>query len=446
VVDTLQDGVRFAALEREGNRVERPLVAALDGLIRLQQLGHGARAGIAPVPGAVDDAARATGAAFREAGKLALELAGPLQLDQAGLAERGRERLFPPALEARWREIASPAEGGGRAVAPASDPPLRDLITDLCGLIGHVGDTSNLILDPDLDSYYLIDVTLLALPQTLGRLATVQSFLASFEPEGAPTAAAGREASALARMLGEADRDRVLASLASALGEDRNFHGVSPTLADAVKAPLARFEASVGAVVGALAGLADGGGPPPADLLDRVGQARAATTALFDATVAELDVLLATRIADYQHRRALVVAAAAAAVLVAVAAFCVVAGGIVGRLRKLEGVMGRLAGGELECPIPTSTSGARWVPWRARWRASATTRSRPSGSSVRDGRASSGNWPRCASCRRPRRTSSGRRGLWQRPRRSGSRVAAPSPRRPRRPAPRRRRSPRRPRR
>ena len=29
----------------------------------------------------------------------------------------------------------------------------------------HVGDTSNLILDPDLDTYYLMDATLLKLPE-----------------------------------------------------------------------------------------------------------------------------------------------------------------------------------------------------------------------------------------------------------------------------------------
>jgi hypothetical protein len=38
-------------------------------------------------------------------------------------------------------------------------------------MITHAGDTSNLILDPDLDSYYLVDVVLLGLPQAQDRLA-----------------------------------------------------------------------------------------------------------------------------------------------------------------------------------------------------------------------------------------------------------------------------------
>ena len=39
----------------------------------------------------------------------------------------------------------------------------------------HVGDTSNLILDPDLDSYYVMDAILLKLPQSQDLLAQASS-------------------------------------------------------------------------------------------------------------------------------------------------------------------------------------------------------------------------------------------------------------------------------
>lgn len=41
------------------------------------------------------------------------------------------------------------------------------LINQILELIAHVGDTSNLILDPDLDSYYLMDATVNALPDAI---------------------------------------------------------------------------------------------------------------------------------------------------------------------------------------------------------------------------------------------------------------------------------------
>jgi hypothetical protein len=43
------------------------------------------------------------------------------------------------------------------------------LVQDVRDMITHAGDTSNIILDPDLDSYYMMDITLLALPQTQAR-------------------------------------------------------------------------------------------------------------------------------------------------------------------------------------------------------------------------------------------------------------------------------------
>ena len=41
----------------------------------------------------------------------------------------------------------------------------QGLAADINTLRGHIGDSSNLILDPDLDTYYLMDATLLKLPE-----------------------------------------------------------------------------------------------------------------------------------------------------------------------------------------------------------------------------------------------------------------------------------------
>jgi hypothetical protein len=49
--------------------------------------------------------------------------------------------------------------------AAESDTLLGDLLKEIRGLYSHVGDKSNLILDPDLDTYYLMDAILLKLHQ-----------------------------------------------------------------------------------------------------------------------------------------------------------------------------------------------------------------------------------------------------------------------------------------
>lgn len=73
------------------------------------------------------------------------------------------------AIKADWTALAAiknqPPEQAAKSYAA--------LLTKGIALISHVGDTSKLILDPDLDSYYLMDATVLKLPlliQQLGEL------------------------------------------------------------------------------------------------------------------------------------------------------------------------------------------------------------------------------------------------------------------------------------
>jgi PAS domain S-box-containing protein len=72
------------------------------------------------------------------------------------------------ALSAYWHELKNRL--------PASNARMGDdlhatLIADIRRLIAQVGDTSNLILDPDLDSYYAMDAVLLKLPENQDLLA-----------------------------------------------------------------------------------------------------------------------------------------------------------------------------------------------------------------------------------------------------------------------------------
>ncbi|MDQ2996719.1 MAG: hypothetical protein M3R61_06635 [Chloroflexota bacterium] len=72
------------------------------------------------------------------------------------------------ALNADWRELKSKLP---QINMRTSDDLHAALIADIRGLIGLVGNTSNLILDPDLDSYYAMDAVLLKLPENQDLLA-----------------------------------------------------------------------------------------------------------------------------------------------------------------------------------------------------------------------------------------------------------------------------------
>jgi methyl-accepting chemotaxis protein len=78
---------------------------------------------------------------------------------------------------AELASAAATAVGGDDSAAAAS--AIRALIT-------RVGDKSNLILDPDLDSYYVMDLVLLKVPDLMDRVTEVANYIRAHE-----TAAAG---------------------------------------------------------------------------------------------------------------------------------------------------------------------------------------------------------------------------------------------------------------
>ncbi len=54
----------------------------------------------------------------------------------------------------------------------------NQLMTDLTDVMGLVGDKSNLILDPDLDTYYLMDSVIVQLPQTIDATGQIRGLMA----------------------------------------------------------------------------------------------------------------------------------------------------------------------------------------------------------------------------------------------------------------------------
>lgn len=76
------------------------------------------------------------------------------------------ENIKPVHLLDLWKELDSKTSTLNRDQLEESH---NDLISKLKGLIVHIGDTSNLILDPDIDTYYLMDSSLIRMPdqQTL---------------------------------------------------------------------------------------------------------------------------------------------------------------------------------------------------------------------------------------------------------------------------------------
>src|SRR5262249_49373766 len=108
------------------------------------------------------------GRSFAELAAADADLAGELRTSAMELARRGRSDSSLAKLAEQRRALAAAVPG-----AAASEARNR-LGENVLALLTHVGDSSNLILDPDLDSYYLMDVENLALPALALRLQTIR--------------------------------------------------------------------------------------------------------------------------------------------------------------------------------------------------------------------------------------------------------------------------------
>ncbi|MEK6578574.1 MAG: hypothetical protein AABZ55_05050, partial [Bdellovibrionota bacterium] len=96
-----------------------------------------------------------------------LEVGPTLEFTDNGLSVRNRLEFTVAGLKKKWRLLVSldlKKDETGTIQAHNA------LIHHISVMVKHLGDTSNLILDPDLDSYYLMDVTLLALPRLQNHL------------------------------------------------------------------------------------------------------------------------------------------------------------------------------------------------------------------------------------------------------------------------------------
>lgn len=299
LVHNMDQNIDFARQELYGNEYQRPLAALLD-LIPQHQIAStlsvrgdvSAKASLAELQSRIDSA-------FEDLGGVQALRGKDLKFTRAELEKRNRGHVEYTNVRQEWEDLKS----NGATLAPEiSREKHAHLVADLRMMIAHAGDMSNLILDPDLDSYYLMDVTLLAIPQTQDRLAAVMQYGEALLQKKEITNAERRQLAVFAALLNESDMARITGSIQTALNEDAHYHGVSPTLKKIVSPLLAEYTVASGDFVKATLEIADSPQAPfdSATYLARGKKARDASYALWKGGVQELDVLLEKRITNYQ--------------------------------------------------------------------------------------------------------------------------------------------------
>jgi hypothetical protein len=296
----LNKDIAFARQELAGNAYQRRLVATGAAIADHQRLADA----FARTPATGADALRAArarvDAAFTALAETDAALGPGLQFTADGLAQRKRQHVQVATVQQEWQAASRLVHGSTPAAATEAH---AHLLADLRTMTAHAGDTSNLILDPDLDSYYVMDMTLLALPQTQERTAALLVWLQQAHGRRL-TAADRRHLAVSAAFLREADRDRIVADGETSLNEDANFYGPSESLARSLRPALDAYAGATTRFVDALEeavkkrGRADFGPALTAGLA-----AQSASVGLWGTAATELDTLLTLRVGHYQSAR-----------------------------------------------------------------------------------------------------------------------------------------------
>ncbi len=297
MVSSKNVNIDFAAWELKGDLYQRPAETLLELISEHKLLAQRLAYGDKSVESSLKEVGLKVDDAFKDLYKVNDDIGEDLQFSDEGLAKRNRIHLKPATVEAKWKSIQSKV---GAAKASEINEAHTSLIADIRGIITHSGDTSNLILDPDLDSYYLMDITLLALPQMQDRL---QDITANIEPILHRRSISPEERINLAvysAMLKQADLDRVMADLQTIITEDPNFYGESPTLNEKLKPSLEQLSEKVTKAVEVINLIANSERVTvsPSEFLKTMAEARAQSYTSWKVAVDELDVLLNTRLSN----------------------------------------------------------------------------------------------------------------------------------------------------
>ncbi|RPI28582.1 MAG: methyl-accepting chemotaxis protein [Acidobacteria bacterium] len=323
------DGIiRLTSSEIQGARLLPAVQALFEGLGKLEVASDAASADAAKVEQAqtgveqaINDLAQWTAAVEDQQSRAALSHV---------------EKAWP-----EWRDQWQKARAG-QGSAPTSMMP------EAVGFLRKMGDESQLILDPDLDSYYLMNLALVRLPRLQENLQQVLLYALSAE------AAGGFQDYDRRILLGYAvNLDRLLAELrddlAIPLQVDERFYGKSVSLHQRIPVVMKRLEDSVKTVVRQSRDLAQRRSTPgpKTDLSQSTTQALESGYGLWRVTGEELVALLEARLAFHQMRRGLAILLSVVSLAVAGGLVLLISRGITVPLRRATRIAGHIADGQL---------------------------------------------------------------------------------------------------
>jgi methyl-accepting chemotaxis protein len=284
------------------------------------------------------------------------EVGSAIGFTSQALSESNITQIGLPLATKQWDAVAASVNTALEQLPATADTEGLAAHTTLAGavkaMITRASDGSNLTLDPDLDSYYVMDALSFAIPNSIENLANAESDLLAMLPNRSSAAENIAKIEVWKHIISGDDTARVMGSLGTALAEDANFYGESASLAR-LKPLMSAHEEQTRELMAELDRARAAGGAVQAVELSHVFDAtRATLMSLHEAAQAEMKILLNQRIHFFaEHLKSLMIEGGAA-LLAGLVIFWLVSRSIVNPINRLRDVMDQLAKGKLGVDVP----------------------------------------------------------------------------------------------
>ncbi len=354
-IDGIQVRIDFAVLEKQGNTFQKPLEKILKALLIHKNAAITVLAGDAASNAIVAKEQGVLDSALRTLEGMDKELGSVLQFTQDGLSKRKRDDAKADNLSRKWDQLRKSWQTLSEDICKAEHDNLIKIVRTM---ITHLGDTSNLILDPDLDSFYMVDVSLVALPQAQERISTLLSLYSSAVKSGSKKEEDKTALTAQLTLFSQSDIDRIFASIETALNEDNNFYGKSESLHKNLPSPTEKLKKSTDNFVKLLTNIKpEQFTKADPKILEAGNDCLEDSFTLWDICSNELEELLNKRIAKFKYDRFYSILLSALALSVSFALVWFIGKGITGPIRTSSARLDKLASGDLASVVEIQGQG-----------------------------------------------------------------------------------------
>lgn len=328
---SLQENIDLARRELSGDGFNRPLTDLLRDLsahqLLLQRYFSGEKQlepGIIAQQAQIDAAFSALEQVNRRFGTLLRFTAGDLETDGAGA-------ILPEKVHAEWQGLKA---GWEQLNAERSEAQHEHLIAAIMTMISRVDNTSNLRLDPALDSAHLLVMNFEVAPAAQFHINQIgEHGLRALAEPGVEKQVELAGKTAIVR---DIDLPKLHDSIETALREDARFLGISESLHREIPPRVAAFQKACEAMLALGDKLTAGNKDVDrAAFVASIDHAAELLSQLSQATTTELDHLIQQRLDYYEQRRLFAIVLSAGALLFAGLLAWLVARNITGRLHRL---------------------------------------------------------------------------------------------------------------